>query len=315
MREMVLNHVSLRARNRHEAQSRLTNISLGMIDLASKGVVERGLRSSRCLSTIYLFDNFSLRDAIYFLKQKDIKMFLLRLSTKSPLLVDAAKEFAEKFRGCQERKFSQEDGNPLLFCALTNSIAVGFPSDAIWLRDQIKVEFDELRDDESISHEMEFVDNLTQHEHAKCICQRHQTDLSGQIENLMELWRKREEIFPNLCFGPEVEEHLRKLDNGILHRLIKKLALLDEAAKKWPSHGGPQPPWGKCQVSSESQSVRENPRWAKERIFRSYSGCDKTFELHARLGDMRIHLCLDASLHEVEIGYIGRHLPTQRFPD
>lgn len=315
MREMVLNHVSLRVRNRHEAQSRLTNTVLGMIDLASKGVVERGLRSSRCLSAIYLFDDFSLRDAIHFIKEKDIKMFFLRLSTKSPLLVDADKEFEEKFRGCQERRFSQEDGNPLLFCALTNSIAVGFPSEAIWLRDQIKVEFDELRDDESISHEIVFVDNLTQRDHADCICQRHQTDLSAQIENLMELWRKREDIFPNLRFGPEVENQLKKLNNGILHRLIKRLAVLDKAAGKWPSHGGPQPSWGKW-VNNESQSVRENPRWAKERIFRSYSGCDKAFEWHTQLGgSIRIHLYLDASLHEVEIGYIGRHLPTKHFPN
>ena len=315
MREMVLNHVSLRVCNRHEAQSLLTNTVLGMIDLASKGVVERGLRSSQCLSAIYLFDNFSLHDAIHLIKEKDIKMFFLRLSTKSPLLVDVEKEFKEKFRGCQERRFTQEDGNPLLFCALTNSIAVGFPSDAIWLRDQIKVEFDELRDDESISHEIEFVDNLTKRDHADCICQRHQTDLSAQIENLMELWHKREEIFPNLRFGPEVEDHLRKLNNGILHRLIKKLAVLDKVAGKWSSHGGPQPLWGKCQVNNESQSVRENPRWAKERIFRSYSGCDKAFEWHTQLGNMRIHLCLDAGLHEVEIGYIGRHLPTKRFPN
>lgn len=315
MREMVLNHVSLRACDRRTALTWLTSIASGMAILADSGIVRNVLRSSQHRHEIYLFGDLSLQAAI-FLLEREAKIFLLRLGAKVPLLVDSEAEVTERFLRCQETNFAQEDGKPLLLCALADSIAVGFPSDDIWQHDQIKVEFEELLGDGiTMIKEMEFVDNLVQCEHASAICQRHQEGLREQIGNLMELWKKRERLFPNLRFGLDIESQLMALDNAILSRLINKLAILDKAAKKWPSHAGSQPPW-ECPVRDESQSVKENPRLAKARIFRSYSGVGKAFELHARLGrDIRIHLCIDANLHEVEIGYIGKHLPTQRFPD
>ena len=38
-------------------------------------------------------------------------------------------------------------------------------------------------------------------------------------------------------------------------------------------------------------------------------GTRETFEWHARFGDGRIHLRFDPQSREVEIGYIGPHLP------
>ena len=319
MREMVLNHVSLCACDRRTALTWLTDIASGIAILSDNGVVGNVLRSSQHRHEIYLFGDWSLQDAIFSLAEREARNFLLRLGVKVPLLVDSEEEVTERFLRCQETNFAPEDGKPLLLCALADYIAVGFPSDDIWQHDQIKVEFEELLDDGTddgiMLEEMEFVDNLTQCEHANSICQRHQEGLHEQIENLTELWRKREKLFPNLRFGLDIERQLAALDNAILSRLITKLAILDKAAKKWPSHARPQPPW-ECPVSDESQSVKENRRLAKARIFRSYSGVSKAFELHARLGrGIRIHLCVDANLHEVEIGYIGKHLPTQRFPD
>ena len=54
----------------------------------------------------------------------------------------------------------------------------------------------------------------------------------------------------------------------------------------------------------------EHPALIEERRFRSCSGNTKIFEWHALFGNSgRIHFWFDAQTKEVEIGYIGKHLP------
>ena len=54
-----------------------------------------------------------------------------------------------------------------------------------------------------------------------------------------------------------------------------------------------------------------NPTLHEARRFRSGGGTRVLFEWHARFGSAaRIHLRFDARTREIEIGYIGVHLPT-----
>ena len=64
-------------------------------------------------------------------------------------------------------------------------------------------------------------------------------------------------------------------------------------------------------MTPESARVMQNPALREARCFRSGRGTMVLFEWHARFGSgARIHLRFDARTREIEIGYIGVHLPT-----
>ena len=135
------------------------------------------------------------------------------------------------------------------------------------------------------------------------------TALKSRIETL-----ERAAAFPHLKFGPDAEYDYAKLSGNDLQLVSKKLVLLDESALEWHVKGGPKPSW-KCEVNDESTTVKEG-KWREKRRFKSYLGTTELFMLHAYYlrKKNRIHLRIDPSNREVEIGYIGKKLPTAKFP-
>ena len=176
----------------------------------------------------------------------------------------------------------------------------------------IKVDFYELHDDESsevrAEETFEEIDNLARSNHAPPICERHRQSLRDQITSSAELWNNRKQAFPNLLFGPDVEDHLARLNTGDLGTIVGKLAGLNAAAAEWPEVGGGVPQW-KSKVTDESESLKNNAKKREKRRFKSCDGTHQLFLWHARFGDSgRIHLRFDPSLYEIEIGYIGLKL-------
>lgn len=314
MREMVLNHASLRVSDRHAVVDYLRDMAVGMSILVRDRVVPTTLRMGQSIHEIRCVDDLSLFDAYQGLRQQgalEEYRFLMRLSAKLPLLSDAGQETADRFLACQAKGLSPEDGAPLMFCAITDGVSIGFPSDSVWDRDQIAIDFDELLPDETFKEASEMIDNLTRSAHALPICQRHRADLR-QFKDVAALWRNREEAFPNLLFGPDVAGQLQALGAGLLSVVVKRLASLDESAGEWSVAGGATPRWT-CKVTPESASVMNNATLRDARRFRSYHGATVLFEWHARFGSGgRIHLRFNAHAREVEIGYIGQHLPLPR---
>lgn len=308
-REMVLNHASLSASDRTAAVDFLKDMVSGIAQLVNKGVVGNVLRTSRDLTEVPCADAFSLFDAMQGLRgsgARDEYLFLVQMTTKVPLLSGVGANVQQRFLGCQTRDLRPEDGEPLLLCALTHSVAIGFPTHQDWDRDRVTVRFEELLPDDTFSPESEDIDHLARTAHAAPICARHRRLLRAGLRP-DELWAKRQEAFPNLVFGPGVEDHLAKLQARLFHTVVNKLDQLDTAAGDWPRTGGAVPPWT-CHVTNESESVRNNPALRERRRFQSRSGERALFLWHARFGSAgRIHLRLEH--REVEIGYIGGHLP------
>ena len=317
MRELILNDASIAAADQRTAMDWLVDIAKGMSLLVVKKVVQNTLRTSRPLQDIHYRGNRSLWDAIFALKKQgfvDEHRFLMRSSVKSPLTNELEQGIKDRFLACEGRTFSSPAGDPLVLCAISDGIVVSFPSDLIWDRNLIKVDFYELKDDGSgeVSEEETFeeIDNLARSDHAPPICERHRRSLRGQITSYAELWNNRKQAFPNLLFGPDIEDHLAKLNTGDLGTIVGKLASLNAAAAEWPDVGGGVPQW-KTKVTDESESVQNNPKKREKRRFRSsYDDTRQLFLWHARFGNSgRIHLRFDPSSHEIEIGYIGPHLP------
>ena len=198
--------------------------------------------------------------------------------------------------------------SPSLCAPSTDGIAVGFPSEPIWDRERIRVTFDEMHPDGRIEEAFETIDNLTRLAHAQSIRKRFRAELL-QLTSPAALWKARETAFPNLRFGPDVEDHLAGLDRATLKTATKKLADLDEAASHWRVVGGPAPKWP-SKVTDESKSVHRNAKLREARRFRSHRGERELFTWHARYGSGgRIHIRFNAQTFEVEVGYVGPHLP------
>ena len=311
MREMVLNHASLASPDLFSARKWLNDTVIGMIKLTSNRVVNSTLRMSNPHYDILCFADHSLHDVLIELQrsgQKEEARFFSRLTTKSPLLSDVVPSIKDRFLACQGKNLPDNEGKPLLFCAIADGIAVGFPTDLIWDTDRITVSFEELTSDGDLTEASEIIDNLTRSIHADAILERSRQDLLN-LTSLRELWHARDTLFPNLVFGPDVENHLTELDSSVLGVILKRLDSLNESAREWLERGGAMPEW-RCNVTPESATVNSNPELRGSRLFKSHRGTVEIFEWHTRFGnDGRIHLRFDPSLQEIEIGYIGWHLP------
>ena len=318
MRELVLNDASIAAADQSTAIDWLKDIAKGMSSLFLKQVVQNTLRTSRPLQEIHYRGNCSLWEVILALRQKGLReehRFLMRSSVKSPLENELKEDVKDRFLSCEGKTFPPTAGDPLVLCAISDGIAVSFPSDLIWDSSLIKVDFYELKDDGSgeVSEEETFeeIDNLARSDHALPICEHHQRSLRDKITSYAELWNNKQQAFPNLIFGLDVEDHLKKLNTSNLGSIVRKLANLNAAAAEWPDVGGSAPPWkARAKVVNESESLQNNARLRERRRFKSHDGTRQLFLWHTRFSDSgRIHLRFDPSSCEIEIGYIGSHLP------
>ena len=311
MRELVLNHASLCAADSRAAVGFLKDIAKGMSQLVRDGVAGYALRTAQEMAEVTCAPKCSLWNVMHALPRagaRDEYGFLLRMTTKAPLLAGVPEDVEHRFLTCEAWRYSPDDGAPLLYCALTGGIAVGFPTSPEWDCDRLAIEFDELLPDETFSDESENIDHLARTTHAEPVCRRHKQLLRSH-STAREVWTNRGAAFPNLVFGPDVESQIVGGLLASLHTIVGRLGELDDAAGAWRDTGGAMPSW-RCKVTNESQRVRNNPNLRQARAFRTRSGERELFMWHARFGSGgRIHLRFDAERLEVEIGYIGPHLP------
>lgn len=320
MREMALNHAAVWApkSNCKEISEWLRDVAIGISQLVENKVVENVLWTSKQLYEIPCLQGFSLYDAYIELGRSGFPeecSFLMGLSSKTPLLRDIEDRFhACEFLACEGQKLSSEDGSPLVLCVIADGVAIGFPSASHWDRAQVTVSFMELLPDETFEEASEEIDHLACSKHADPICERHRARHPDKIlesNNPVDyLWDNRQEIFPNLIFGQEIENHLG-ISSSDIRFIVPALVDLEHSARDWKAKGGPAPLWRR-KVTDESNRVKNDPSLRRQRRFRSHDGTHQDFFWHARFGGGRIHLRVDPERREVEIGYIGKHLPLKK---
>lgn len=308
---MVLNHASLRVdhRQRGDIAGWLVGLAQGMAQLVQRNVVATALRMVRAPSEIYFAEGYSLFDGYASLRDgghREEFLFFVRLASKLPMLQDVAADIEKRFLGCESLKLPPDEGEPLLLCAIADWISISFPSHAGWDRSRLGVSFMELRRDGSFEETAEDIDNVARRSHAETIVEQHvHRAIAGS--DPVALWANRNEVFPNLVFGPGVEMNLISAA-GLFPVIVRKLLLIAQSADEWLVAGGSAPDW-KTKVTRESLTVRNDPDRIAERRFPSQTGGMRTFEWHARFGNNgRIHLHFDAAIREIEVGYIGPHL-------
>ena len=149
-------------------------------------------------------------------------------------------------------------------------------------------------------------------------------DKKKEIADTCEIiWNKRKELFPDLIFCGKTEQQLKAGNLTGISRIYQKLVRLNAYAEKWESGGfstDDVADFG-VKVSSESETVRNNKVFSKHRIFRlppteeePQKREKRFFGAHVKTGDIRFHFYADDTTRKVYIGYIGKHLPTKKYP-
>ena len=139
---------------------------------------------------------------------------------------------------------------------------------------------------------------------------------SNLAKNLADVSKEleRKTRFPHLEFGPDAVDDYENLHSDDLPMVTKRLNLLDESAMEWRVKRSKRPPW-KCDARDESDTVKSNPKFREQRLFRSFHDDKRYFMWHISCGELdrkkgRIYFHFDESTHEIEVGYIGGHLET-----
>ena len=240
MREMVLNHVSMMADNRYVATEWLIGLSKGISAIRGDGIVKSPMRASKYFYEIQCTADATLFDiSIEMLSTAAIEeaKLLVELASKSIALPlnDTNQDMAVantelRLIAPLDPPLSRPDAGPLLYCAINQGTALGFPSSSTWDHDEIEVRFERATADAGTV--TKFVDNLTRPGHAEAICKRHRSNLRD-ITNSLELWERRETVFPNLLFGPDVCRHLNAVNPSDLSSIVRCLGHLDDASHDW----------------------------------------------------------------------------------
>lgn len=131
----------------------------------------------------------------------------------------------------------------------------------------------------------------------------------------IDLWNKREEYFPNILFGIDLEAQLQKIGlTKKFYQVFDCLKKLDAFAKAW-SEGGFNLDKLKSQslMNASGESAITMQKYSVDRKFRLSNGQKVQFEFHIKIPDVRIYFLPNETTREITVGYIGKHLRTSLY--
>ncbi|HEL4236076.1 TPA: hypothetical protein UM516_002366 [Stenotrophomonas maltophilia] len=312
MSELCFNELSLPVDDRCTLTDAdiLGGMAQAVAHLVNQRVSAPVLRASLPLSNVEYRRGISLYDAIVGLgsagRFRDDMLLLRRIAQKVPCGEGCEELIQERFSRCQ----AKVDGRfavGLLWAGLADFLSLSLVPGSKWDKDNLQISVEEIDLQLNISESFVSVPNVCTLLHAIRAVDEARLEKVGST-NTVNFWNQREEIFPGLDFGLDVERQVAAIDEGLFRTILKKLNGLNQASLEWSERGGASPPW-KSVVSPESERAKGYDRVMAERTFRDPSGVSKFFELHAKYGSAgRIHLIADRGVGKVVIGYIGPHL-------
>lgn len=311
---LVFNELSARsmARTTHDARERATNMVEAIAAIAGERAATLVTIDSFDLYGAALADDYTI---FHWLNdnavERDLKTLLRTISTKITFDQDVSETVKDRFLLSDFRLDGRRaDGMGLAYLLATT--AVSLRSAEWWGHVHIRLRYTWL-DVDGVEHSKVVV--------ALNIADRDQVDTVNDellkrardklTRNPTGLADRRQECFPHLRFGSDVDGQLSVLPRDILDQLISKLIVLDGAVRDWRRDGSHSPVLPKVHPESE----RTMQRYGDRRVFGDVDGIPKEYRPHVMVGDAhRIHFAVDHGNKTLEIGYIGRHLPTALFP-
>lgn len=250
---------------------------------------------------------------------RDIKTYFRKITTKT----DIPDNIDDEVRNCfylseflpSNKDYvnsCEDDARGLGLAYLLNTVAVSLTSEERWKI--IRVPLRHIRYMSDGSEEEKDVEalNMSQACQKECISDImldiKQTRLKECPRNLIQ---NKEDCFPYLKFGMDINGHIANISENIYEQIIEKLIAMNNAVRDW-QRTPHQQELILSNISKESQATMQ--QFGDQRKFCDSKGSLQIFELHTRIDrKYRIHLRIDNQKRSMEIGYIGKHLPTKNF--
>ena len=197
----------------------------------------------------------------------------------------------------------QAAGTDATICAAMNFTLVGLLRCDLWMFDRMGF---------VSGFETYLFDHIAEPSHATAIRGR-RLEATRKGLTRRSFWSLKGRVFPNILFGLDVEGQVERFNTKLMPLMFKRLAELDMRADIWRNSPNDNFPEGTSEIKVETP--RTMKRYGHDRSFRGHDGVTRTFEDHIWIDEShRIHLFRDANRKIVEIGYVGRHLPTMNYP-
>lgn len=208
-----------------------------------------------------------------------------------------------------EVTYEQQKAIGLYYAFVFNSLAISLQSDSRWNLSRLKVQVITVDEDEFIT-----TDETVLHasscnhieEHYNWI-QAFQERIRQEVLDGLDLWNRREELFPSLLFCESVSKQIQTLYGGtpMLRQVVKKLFELEEYCKIW-TDGAFNSDLLASKTTPESASRLQQLK--NELTFLCPDGKKRVFSLHVRMtgaGAWRLHFSEELGPGKIIIGYIG----------
>jgi hypothetical protein len=312
--EMVLNELSLRtpAADIPTAQQLMSEL-IGTVRQATTSGVKRVLRTSDEINTIELAPSYPVarwrNDPTV---NREERSFFRTLTSKAPFWTDVAEEIKDNF-DLSQVWHQGEEARGLGFAVVIDALAVSLISEARWDCSRLELEVRRFDENEDLIDEQLEIIHASRSNHVQEHSDWINNHIRSRIVNGLELWNRKEELFPSLIFCEAVSEQLHSLgaENPILQLVKNRLSELEDYCKGWTDEAFE--PKSLRNVSPESQVTLQNPKYSKERTFLCPDGKDRVFSWHAKLSfGWRIYFFPNEQ-RKMIIGYVGCHLRTVKY--
>lgn len=193
-----------------------------------------------------------------------------------------------------------------------NSYIVSFLSSKLWKREWVAGRYISI---DSKDEEIVRVRNCGLSDHVDKIVESEKKRQLLIISSGIELWQRREQLYPHLIFCESVKNQLEEARVSIqIQTIMKRIQILEDYFATYEGEFDKSKVGFGCRT--ESESVKNDPELNNRRKFTTPFGNEEFFYWHISFSGNypgRIHFIPDPEHKVGIIGYIGKHLPTKRF--
>lgn len=309
---MILNELSIQETISN--QEDMKNIISQWLKVCQKIFHEKGERDfyyTSELMTEELASGYTIHD---WLQDSSVlqneKAFFLTIINRGHLIKESDFPGSELIVGINEGKKCKAVG--CLAAYESESYVISMDTSVLWQAQEIVGTYVSLEEDDK----QIFVENCCFEEQLYLIEEKEQSRIKLLVSSGIELWEKRDILYPHLLFCNSVKGQLKETTLSLhIKMIMKRLQLLEDYFKKFDGVFDKNKVGYNCR--RESETVEKNDELRKFRIFKTPYGKEEFFSWHISFAGNfpgRIYFIPDVEHGVGIVGYIGKHLPTKKFP-
>lgn len=316
---MAFNELSAEvpARSRWEGRRRLEEMIRGAVAVADGGSLDLVSIRTWDMYGMLIGPEYSLSDWLQD-GDRDLRKLFYKITTKIGLgehIESAVKDrfYASTFLVVNGRQPNRSlEARGLGLAHLLDGIAASLASDQRWCKPSIDLCHVWL-DEEGQEH-VDDVDvvNVSHMANAEIVASKLYRKWRNDTKDrraTMDGIRSIAEIFQYLVFGMDVEKQFEELAVDDRRVIWNKLIEFDGAVREWRREGTDRPNL----PGVRSEGTATMGQFGENRVHRDRRGAKAVYKLHVSAGSCRVHFRVEPVGKFVEVGYVGRHLPTKKF--